>query len=287
MKKVLFLILTGAFTLASCEKIPKGERIKQTGVSCGECEISPDDEFITQKAVLLEEFTGTSCTNCPEGAAEGKSLVDQYPDQLFLVAIHAGNFAVPNESKGLPADFRTQEGTEIYDWAKPLGVPSAIIDRNDYGTAQFSKFYQGSGWANEVDDILSNTSVADMGLIAEVETDESSRTVCLTTKFKAVADVSEKDLYWSAYLVESGIVAPQLDGGNKREDYVHNHVLRTTFNSTFGTPIPEFDGAVDAVSCDSRQLVLDEEWVLENCNIVVFVYDRNTYEVLQTIETNL
>ena len=273
--------------MASCDKIPKGERIKQTGISCGECEILPDDEFITQKGVLLEEFTGTSCTNCPEGAAEGKKLVDEYPDQLFLVAIHAGSFAVPNETKGLPMDFRTQEGTEIFDWTKPLGVPSALIDRNDYGTADFSKFYQGSGWANEVADILTNTTQAEVGIKAEVQADETSRIVCLTTKFKAMEDVSDKDLYWSAYLLESGIIAPQLDGGSKRDDYEHNHVLRTTFNSAFGTPIPEFDGTEDAVSCDSRQLVLDEEWVWQNCAIVVFVYDRNTYEVLQTIETHL
>lgn len=126
-----------------------------------------------------------------------------------------------------------------------------------------------------------------MGLKAEVEADEASRTVCLTAKFKAVADVSGRDLYWSAYLVENGIVAPQLDGGSKRDDYVHNRVLRTTFNSAFGTPIPDFSGAIDEVACDSRQLVLDQEWEWENCQIVLFVYDANTYEVLQTLETHL
>ncbi|AEV32898.1 Outer membrane protein Omp28 [Owenweeksia hongkongensis DSM 17368] len=281
MKKAIILLAMAAF-FSSCDKIDNP--IKQTGTSCGDCEVQPTDTFVTKKAVLIEEFTGVTCNNCPKAAAEAKRLMDLYPDQVHLISIHSSNFAVPTTE--YPADFRTTEGTEIYDFTDPIGVPSGLIDRSDFGTNSFSKFY--NVWANKVDDILASTPVAAIGIKAVVNADESSRTVCLTPKFKAIADVSGRDIYWSAYLVENDIMAAQkMPDGSHNDSYIHKHVLRTSFNTAFGTPIENFDGSPNSVSCDSRQIVVDSEWEWSNCNIVLYVYDHDTYEVIQSIEVHL
>lgn len=282
MKKIIVSALVG-FSLLACDKIPMGERVKNTGVSCGECTTDPTEEFITEKAVLLEEFTGITCNNCPAAAVNAHALLDKYGDRMHMVSIHCSNFAVPQPPE-YPADFRTTEGTEIYDFAGNPGLPSGLIDRVDYETPTYS-----FKWEEKIDNILSTQTIAEVGVKAELNTDETQRTVCLTAKFKAVSDVSNRNLYWSAFLTENGIVATQKMGDAKpNEDYEHEHLFRTTFNSTFGSPLPEtFTGTVDDVICDSRQIVLDDEWVWENCSVIVFVYDADTFEILQTIETHL
>lgn len=281
MKKLLTLLAIAAL-FSSCDKIDNP--IKQTGTSCGDCDVQPTDTFITKKAVLIEEFTGVKCNNCPKAATEAKRLIALYPEQVHLISLHSSDFAVPNTE--YPADFRTKEGTEIYDFAEPLGVPSGLIDRADQGTTSFTKWY--TQWANLIDGILTTTPIAEVGIRAEVDSDESSRTVCLTPKFKAISDVSGRNLYWAAFIVESDIEAAQkMPDGSHNDTYIHNHVLRTSFNTAFGTPINDFEGTPNSVSCDSRQVVLDEEWNWDECDIVLYVYDHDTYEVIQTVEVHL
>jgi hypothetical protein len=43
------------------------------------------------KVVLLEEFTGKGCTNCPKGSREIENLLTIFPDNLIAVSIHASH----------------------------------------------------------------------------------------------------------------------------------------------------------------------------------------------------
>ncbi len=47
------------------------------------------------RVVLLEEFTGKGCTNCPKGSRELENLLTQFPNNLVAVSLHAGFFANP------------------------------------------------------------------------------------------------------------------------------------------------------------------------------------------------
>lgn len=286
MKKAfLFLFGSSLLLLSSCDKIPDKERVKETGLTCGECEVSEADEFITEKRVLMEEFTAMKCTYCPDGTRIANEIKDEHGEQFIIVSLHTGALASPEPE--YPDDFRTEEGNELYKLAQNPPQPAAMIDRLDYDTPQFVKYRQNDMWANEVDRILTSKPTANIGILAELDFEESTRSVCLTTKFKATTDLTDRDLYWTAYLLESKIIAPQKDGSNHIEEYEHNHMFRTSFNGTYGVPLPEgFEGTTNSVICDSRQLTLSDEWVADNCGVVVFVYDNETFEVLQAVETH-
>ena len=47
------------------------------------------------RVVLIEEFTGKGCTQCPKGSRELENLLTLFPDNLVAVSIHAGPFANP------------------------------------------------------------------------------------------------------------------------------------------------------------------------------------------------
>ncbi|MDZ7848813.1 MAG: Omp28 family outer membrane lipoprotein [Owenweeksia sp.] len=283
MKRIIPLLLL-ALAITGCNQID--EPVKPAVLSCGDCSASEADPFITQQNVLIEEFTGITCNNCPNAVGEIKDLQSQYPERVFSIGIHASNFAVPNPPK-YPDDFRTESGTEIYNYANPVGVPSGMVNRRDYGQSDFAKLY--FSWSGEVDDILQRGQ-ASIGILPEVVT--SGDTVCLTARFKALEDLTGKDLRWCAFLTENGIIAPQkMPDNSQNKNYEHIHVLRATLNGTFGSPLAagNFIGNKNEVACETRSIVLKEEWVAENCEIIVYVYEDgdNSQEVQQVVAKHL
>ena len=68
------LVVTSAFT--SCDEIDENERYIEL----------PAAEV--QRKVLLEDYTGQMCTNCPDAHRLIASMQTQYPGQVIAVAIH-------------------------------------------------------------------------------------------------------------------------------------------------------------------------------------------------------
>lgn len=283
MKKLLLLPVILAFI--GCDDIK--QPLKDSYAFCEGCETEYIDEFVTTQNVLMEEFTGITCNNCPEAAGEIKDLIAANPGRVFTIGIHASNFAVPDSAKGYSADFRTPEGTEIYNDATPYGVPSAIINRLDYGEpAKYAKT-QMKTWEGFVNTIIAS-GTSDVGLMASAEYNDTTSEVCLTTRFRAEVDVANRSLWYVAVLTESDIVAQQkMPNLEANPDYIHNHVLRASFNGTYGEAIAADLESTGSVTCISRSITLEPNWVAENCHVVLYVYDDDTKEIVQVIETEL
>jgi hypothetical protein len=278
MKKILSLTAF-AFLLVSCDKVPVGDRVKNPGNGGGNV------TTYQQKAVLIEEFTGITCNNCPKAAAEIKLLEAAYPGRVHTIGIHASNFALP-QPPDYPDDFRTTVGTFIYEYANPFGVPSGLIDRTNYGGATFAKPFQN--FASVTADILLKDT-------ADIRIDAVSNADTLNLSASILVDIINQknltnapDLYWMAVLTESNIKAPQkLPDNSKDKDYKHSHVLRASYNGNFGTQLGSHSMAANDTSSVSANLTLDPSWVASNCEVVVFVYDNNTQEIIQTVTVEL
>src|SRR5690606_7987656 len=82
------------------------------------------------RVVLIEEFTGKGCTNCPKGSRELENLLRQFPNNLAVVSIHAGFFADPATFPLGQYDLRTPEGEDLYNFiGPPFFYPAAAVDR--------------------------------------------------------------------------------------------------------------------------------------------------------------
>ena len=67
----------------------------------------------TGKTVLIKDFTGVRCVNCPAAAEYVHNLQHQLgEDHIFIMSVHAGYLAQP---LGQFPDFLTDEGTEWYN----------------------------------------------------------------------------------------------------------------------------------------------------------------------------
>ncbi len=271
MKKIIFLPLVALIALG-CDKVQKP--------------LSDEYGFIElptgNKTVLIEEFTGTSCTFCPAGARKIEGYIQSAPDNVVTVAIHASGFAIPNSKT--PYDFRTDEAKDLYDQmasADPsAGLPGGMFDRAGFPGDVFSN---PADWDKALQAQLALE--ADFAMSGSLEYNSTHSTFKLDAGVIALGNVAALDLYIVAYLVEDSIVAPQLDNGAYIDEYVHNHVFRKSFAGMEGEQISS--GAISKDQIFNKKYTLKRtatngnEWRVQKCSAVVFVYNRNTQEVLQ------
>src|SRR5436190_11644271 len=92
MKRISFIAAT--FVIASfysCDKI-EGPTRENIAVDTT-CEFVEDNSIPTKK-VLVEDYTGHTCGNCPAGGVLlNDSLKTKYGDDIVVVSVHAGYFA--------------------------------------------------------------------------------------------------------------------------------------------------------------------------------------------------
>lgn len=245
------------------------------GTSCNEVLVQIENTPIpeTDRVILLEELTGTSCPNCPKGSAAVESILNIYKDNVVAVAIH-GDFLsepIPRRSK---YDFRNPKARDLENWFRPfLGKPCATVNRIelDDPTQKYASVTTGL-WQSMIESEL--TKPNQLTLLMDRNFDPQSRK--LTIDVTAIPLINLVGSYSiTIFLTESGIVDAQINGNVIVDDYVHNHVLRDI--------VTKFDG--DAFGNDlirgnrikktySYTLPSDENglWNADNMDIVVAIH---------------
>ncbi len=235
-------------TLSSCSDISESERYEY---------IKPAD---VGRKVLIEDFTGQRCINCPNATDEIEHLQETYgKNNVIAVGIHSGPLGFKGTAKavGLATDLGD---TYYYHWnidAQPKGKINRGAN-SDY-----------SSWQGQVNSLIQTT--APMILNVHNTYDEATREVNIIVQGQGTTGSTNGKL--QLWLVEDSLVAMQMmPDGSTNKDYVHNHVLRAAVNGDWGT-----DFSVNEAE-EKRQeftYTLDEKWVPEHTSIIAFVYDDN------------
>jgi hypothetical protein len=268
---VIVTVLCIAF-LPSCDIIEEPYLVKV------ESNDGPDTVNKVRK-ILLEDFTGQQCPNCPKAAQEALNIKAIYGEQLVIVSIHAGNYSEPAETGNFTADYRTPEGNELNSYFAIQGYPVGLVNRTDYGG---SLLLLKDSWQSAVD-ALANLEIQ-AWITIDNSYNSSTRKLDCTLETEFLADLP--DTYnICVYLLESGIVSPQKTLTGTVLDYTHNHMLRTTLNGTWGDPVGTDGLAVTGSKVtNTYSYTLPEDWNADNCAIVAFVYNTETMEVVQAEE---
>lgn len=282
----VFALVAGLLYLVACNKIeePFTVPVEQADTTCQ----VPDFPAVSvvKKRVLLEDYTGHTCVNCPKAALIARGLKETHGEQVVLLAIHAGPFANPTLSGDYTYDFRTPAGNT---WDEFFGIsnagnPKGMVNRIGYPGGHI---IAPEGWGTAVANALATAPLVDLQMINFYDADQ--RKVCTHIKTNFITTV-DRNLKLVVVLTESGIIKPQrnnnADVGTVPNilDYVHQHILRSVINSTWGSNIATTGTANPASVVNSYKHILAEEFVPANCTVVAFVYDGDTREVLQAIE---
>ena len=267
--KILNLIIIASLlsvSFISCDKVeaPYKEEI-----------IIPDDTTATyQKNVLLEDFTGHKCVNCPAAHETGHDLTEIYgDDRLIIVAIHSGFYASP-ASAPYDYDFRTDAGTEYASAFGVQGYPMGIIDRvNDGG----NYLLDVNKWGTVVNQQIGEELQIGLTITSSTNGDKISGEVAI--EFLTDVNSATKLQLW---ILEDNIIKAQLTPEGDEEDYVHNHVLRGDINGVWGESLPKNSYAAQEIeSMSFTGFQIGDDWVMDELSIVAFVYDADSKKVIQ------
>ncbi len=258
IKNIFLGVATAAMAMAaaSCSNIDEGDRLIY---------VKPAE---VGRAILIEDFTGQRCINCPTGTEIINGIVDTYgEDNVIAVGIHSGPLGFAGNSKTV--GLMTDTGNEYYTrWDKEnkMGQPWVIFNRKTSPDSHYNN------WAAMVGTIISEK--ANLSVKIANAYDAATRTLTTTVGADGVnGTVNGKLQVW---IVEDGIKALQMmpDGTSNRE-YVHNHVFRAAVNGTWGEDVTVKEGETTK---KQYQYVLPEAWNADNIAVVAFVYNDNGVE---------
>lgn len=239
-----------------------------------------------KRKVLIEDYTGHTCGNCPFAGAEAEKLRNKYPDQVVTVAVHAGYFA-ETKSKIYTYDFRTTAGNEydVFFGISAKGNPNGMINRVDFPQNLHIKDY--TTWEALVDAQVALAPEADISIINEFDISKSK----LCSHIQSVFLNSTQDTTYNlvVLLTEDSIVKPQKFYTPPVDSltYVHHHVLRAAMNGEKGKGETIFSGKISADSTviKNSSIKIDPiKWDYKKCSVVAFLYNTQTQRILQVEE---
>ena len=227
----------------------------------------------TGKTVLIKDFTGARCVNCPAAAEHAHNLQHQLDeDHIFILSVHAGFQALP---MGSFPDFLTDEGTEWYN----------NHDSNPLFTVDHVALTEG----NTLNDAQIDAPVA-AALLEEQSFeirltpryDEASRQLNVEVNAYTLVDL-DGQFYITACLVEDHIVGWQTTPGGVDKEYDFRNVFRGTLNGAYGDVFEDSHVDFGDTFYFNYSTEINADYNADECYLMVYIYDKSQGDkILQT-----
>lgn len=185
--------------------------------------------------VLIEEFTGINCPNCPNGHALANNYLSQIPTKLAVINYHASSFANPNTGE---PDFRTTDGTALFSFFGLNGTPSGPVNRENFTASTFQ--VSANDWLDNINSELTVYQNANTAIDVSINTATRTATIDVEV-FYTNPPSGVSNAYLTVAMVENGIIGPQQNGSSNSDNYNavdgtyrHDHVFRAFVDSREG-----------------------------------------------------
>jgi len=305
MKKIIYIVFICAL-INSCEVI-EGPYMNDVIVPID----TGSTEFV--KNILIEDFTGHLCKNCPDAARELDAIHDFYGSKIIGLALHVGTtFGRPyptdisaNPDQKFIYDFRTSEGEELDNFfqVSQNGLPKGMVNRIDYSSLNHRKDY--GQWLAIVSDELDKE--VQLGITINSTVIGNTGDINITTEALTTLTGNYKIV---VCLAEDQITNWQKDGDIDDDTYIHKHVLRTILTSTWGEDLSvggayidngdvfEHSYSINLTDLENENIQHSQDvlvqgngnagnWESTNMNVIAYIYDTSNYEILQVEYTSL
>jgi hypothetical protein len=267
MKKTSIITIMAALLIAlvGCDKIDPDNTLKPVNPTGG------GDVEGGNKTVLIKDFTGARCVNCPAAAETAHALQHQLgEDRVFVMSVHAGGLAQP---AGQFPDFLTEEGTAWYN----------NHDSNPLFSVDNVSLTDGNTlYVDQIDAPVAAALAEEQSFEIEptVAFDETSRD--LTVNVSLVSLVQQSGQFnVTVCLVEDNIIGWQITPEGINREYVFRNVFRGTLNGANGEMVSDGDLAPQAELACSCTGTLSPDFNADECYVLAYVSGANG-KILQT-----
>lgn len=260
MKIQLFFVLLFASVLfCSCE-----EQMVTIPEFTDEC---------TDKVILIEELTGVSCPNCPQGTVVLEQILELYPGKVIAYSAHGDFLAEPKSDSKY--DFRSEQGKEIEDFLRPWGgKPAATVDRVPFPDLLENGITNSSvnEWLTMVERRCLTPKTLQVDITSDYDPETRIAQIAVTTT--AMIPLSQVMLM-NVVVTESHLIDPQ-DAGQDGiiDDYEHNHAMKARLTQLAGDNLVSELDRDQSVTKNYTYTVpaeLNGEWKPGNMEILAFV----------------
>lgn len=294
MKKTvtaLFLLLFFTSSFWGCKEVPPNIDLKNPATSADTVSVSFDALLSLQRRnVLIEDYTGVRCVNCPSAHEAAANIMKSYPPgRIVVVAEHdsAGLLTLPYPFGSY--DFRTKAAYDIVQTVGPISAkPIGAVNRK-YFPDETTRTIAKQKWAGYAAQEYAD-SVSSVQMKLEHNYNDVTRTLSLGIILQYTQSITSI-LNLSVMLTESGMKEPQLGGpkgGPSGIDtfYVHRHVLRGMITPSLGRPVIGNKTPGHATKYLFSDFALPSTWNADSCSIIAFITAGND-SVLQVVESSL
>lgn len=173
--------------------------------------------------VVLEEFTGRTCQYCPQGHVVANQIMEENPNRVWAVNIHAGSFSPQNYP-----NLNTSDGTAINGGFTIAAYPSGAVNRQGNGAVGRNQWSELS--------TSQFTQLSEVNVGGQVVYDPITRIASITVELYYTSDSPEATNYLTVYMLQDSIWGSQTGGSSNPQQYVngeycHMHILRDVVNS--------------------------------------------------------
>lgn len=254
LHKLLYTILP-ALALASCNDF-ENEDERYTPIEEAGVEI---EKLLTHN-VLMIEFTGQNCVNCPTAHEEIEKYEHIFGERFISVSIH-GYAAQMGLPPMLPYALGTEDGVKYNEMFGIEAWPNAVIDWNS------GKL--GSNYGKWLGILFEDLCKPATTLIIQPTALFKDGKIEVTTVLNNESN-SDSDVKYMVWLSESDIVSMQITpSGQMNPTYVHNNVFRASLCGLTGEDVTVESGKTVTLT---HSIDKGSKWVAENMAAVVFAY---------------
>ncbi len=223
--------------------------------------------------VVLEEFTGRTCTWCPSGHVIANNIASSHPDRFWSVNIHSDGYFSATSYPNL----NTTKGNSIRAAFNASSFPSGVVNRTTAAAV-------GRGeWTGQANTQFNQTAECNLGGIAQINPDTRVANIIVEVYYTGNSSADEN--YLTIMMLQDSIWGSQTGGSDNpaqwvNGQYCHMHIFRdiitanmgdaispttqgTLITKTYEYQIPESIGSPNGVEVD-----------LDNIHFVAFVSER-------------
>ena len=185
---------------------------------------------VSNKNVVLEEYTGINCGYCPDGHKRANQLAAAHPGRVFVINVHAGSYAANT--------YTTQFGNALANQTGLTGYPSGTVNRHVFSGSN-TALDRGS-WASCANTILNQTSP--VNIAARGTLDWSTRELNITVQLYYTADEANATNKLNVAILQDNVIGSQ-SGASLNPDqqvgsqYRHMHMLRHLITGQWGDDV--------------------------------------------------
>ena len=239
-------------------------------------------QYENVRRVLVEDYTGHYCGNCPRAAETLHDLECKFGNQVIPMAVHVGFFASPIfHGEPYTTDHTAPEG-QVWDGEfgnSAAGLPNGTVNRKEYSGTVVVAYPE---WETKVDEFIAIPADAELTISTNYDSGSRNLNVSVETEFFNAMDASDYNL--TVCILEDSVKAAQLDYESDPTtvyDYKHMHIFRGSMNGEWGETVTSSAISAGQTFNNSYSTTLDQNYEENNVYIVAFIYDDASKQVIQ------